>query len=462
MEKEIKNIVDRILSEEIYVSSKRITKRINENTGMCSECGGSMYEGECMECGSMYEGDIQELGGMDDGHPHFGDLNFSKLDPKKRKEVDLYMGYSDDDEFEELQIDDDKPSYKTKRNMSRPSLSDLSKSMDDSMIDDEPIYDKEDWNAHLDEDECMECGDMYEEELDEKLYGKQHRLDKNKNGRLDKEDFAMLRRSKNETELDERLYGKQHKLDKNRNNRIDAEDFKMLRGHKKSKVEENYYTIDSQQNIIFTENEIIDMIEKIIKEEQKLKKGTVATSNVLKSSLNRTGKEENDYIEMVTKKMKDYLKKGSKGKYEMNPKHFPVGNGELEEMEKMAFSLTDENENFNYEIAGLQIPVPDAIEFNDERMDKYYEGSSETGNAPGGNALESKANSRFNKFRKNQTLDKLKKQSYNKSPQPVFNEKLGQEKGEGIKIKLESVEDKKVISEITKMKNLIGYNQKTQ
>ena len=63
--------------------------------------------------------------------------------------------------------------------------------------------------------------------------------DKNKNGRLDKEDFAMLRRSKNETELDERLYGKQHKLDKNRNNRIDAEDFKMLRGHKKYKVEEN-------------------------------------------------------------------------------------------------------------------------------------------------------------------------------------------------------------------------------
>jgi hypothetical protein len=44
----------------------------------------------------------------------------------------------------------------------------------------------------------------------------------------------------------------------------------------------------------------------------------------------------------------------------------------------------------------------------------------------------------------------------------VFNEKSGQEKGEGIKIKLESTEDKKVLSEITKMKNLIGYNQKTQ
>ncbi len=226
-------------------------------------------------------------------------------------------------------------------------------------------------------------------------------------------------------------------------------------------VKETYYRIAGQGNTLFTENEMVDIIEKIIKED-KLKDAKVATSNVLKSSLNKSGKDQGDYIEMVTKKMKEYLKTGSKGKYEINPKNFPVGNGELEEMEKMAFSLTNDNEDFNYEIAGLNIPVPDAIEFNDERMNKYYEGSSETGNAVGGNALESKANSRFNKLRKKETLDKLKKQSYKKSPQPVFNEKSGQEKGEGIKIKLESVEEKQVLSEITKMKNLIGYNQKTQ
>ena len=65
-------------------------------------------------------------------------------------------------------------------------------------------------------------------------------------------------------------------------------------------------------------------------------------------------------------------------------------------------------------------------------------------------------------MRKKQTLHKLKQQSYNKSPQPVFNEKSGQEKGKGINIKLESTEDKKVISEMEKIKNLIGYNRKTQ
>jgi hypothetical protein len=300
--------------------------------------------------------------------------------------------------------------------------------------------------------------DLDEAELEEKLFGGQHKIDKNKNGRIDRGDFAMLRAKKSETKEG----AKPDFLDLDDDGDKKEPMKSAAKQAKGKKVEETYYRIENFGTTLFTENEMVDMIEKIIKENTKYEKGKVSTSNVLKSSLNRSGKDENDYIKSVTKKMKEYLKDGSKGDYEMNPKHFPKGNGELEDMEKMAFSLTDDNEDFNYEIAGLNIPVPDAIEFNDERMNKYYEGSSETGNAPGGNALESDANSRFNKMRKKQTLDKLKKQSYNKAPQPVFNEKSGQEKGEGIKIKLESTEDKKVLSEISKMKNLIGYNQKTQ
>jgi hypothetical protein len=300
--------------------------------------------------------------------------------------------------------------------------------------------------------------DLDEAELEEKLFGGQHKIDKNKNRRIDREDFAMLRAKKSETKEG----AKPDFLDLDNDGDKKEPMKSAAKQAKGKKVEETYYRIENFGTTLFTENEMVDMIEKIIKENTKYEKGKVSTSNVLKSSLNRSGKEESDYIKSVTKKMKEYLKDGSKGDYEMNPKYFPKGNGELEEMEKMAFQLTDENEDFNYEIAGLNIPVPDAIDFNDERMNKYYEGSSETGNAPGGNALESDANSRFNKMRKKQTLDKLKKQSYNKAPQPVFNEKSGQEKGKGIKIKLESTEDKKVLSEITKMKNLIGYNQKTQ
>ena len=413
MEREIKKIVDRVLSEEINKTSNRIKNRIFENKEMCSECGGMMYEGECMECGTMYEGDITELGGMDDGHPSMGNIRLS------------------DYSFEEL--DDILKGKSTKKGRHH------------SEEDDEDEFDF----VELDLDEA---------ELEEKLFGKQHKIDKNENGRIDREDFAMLRAKKSETKEG----AKPDFLDLDNDGDKKEPMKSAAKQAKDKKVEETYYRIQNFGSTLFTENEMVDMIEKIIKENTKYEKGKVSTSNVLKSSLNKSGKEESDYIKSVTKKMKEYLKDGSKGDYEMNPKHFPKGNGELEEMEKMAFQLTDENEDFNYEIAGLNIPVPDAIDFNDERMNKYYEGSSETGNAPGGNALESDANSRFNKMRKKQTLDKLKKQSYNKAPQPVFNEKSGQEKGEGIKIKLESTEDKKVLSEITKMKNLIGYNQKTQ
>jgi len=413
MEREIKKIVDRVLSEEINITSNRIKNRIFENKEMCSECGGMMYEGECMECGTMYEGDITELGGMDDGHPSMGNIRLS------------------DYSFEEL--DDILKGKSTKKGRHH------------SEEDDEDEFDF----VELDLDEA---------ELEEKLFGKQHKIDKNENGRIDREDFTMLRAKKSETKEG----AKPDFLDLDNDGDKKEPMKSAAKQAKGKKVEETYYRIQNFGSTLFTENEMVDMIEKIIKENTKYEKGKVSTSNVLKSSLNKSGKEESDYIKSVTKKMKEYLKDGSKGDYEMNPKHFPKGNGELEEMEKMAFQLTDENEDFNYEIAGLNIPVPDAIDFNDERMNKYYEGSSETGNAPGGNALESDANSRFNKMRKKQTLDKLKKQSYNKAPQPVFNEKSGQEKGEGIKIKLESTEDKKVLSEITKMKNLIGYNQKTQ
>jgi hypothetical protein len=413
MEREIKKIVDRVLSEEINRTSNRIKNRIFENKEMCSECGGNMYEGECMECGTMYEGDITELGGMDDGHPSMGNIRLS------------------DYSFEEL--DDILKGKSTKKGRHH------------SEEDDEDEFDF----VKLDLDEA---------ELEEKLFGGQHKIDKNKNRRIDREDFAMLRAKKSETKEG----AKPDFLDLDNDGDKKEPMKSAAKQAKGKKVEETYYRIENFGTTLFTENEMVDMIEKIIKENTKYEKGKVSTSNVLKSSLNRSGKEESDYIKSVTKKMKEYLKDGSKGDYEMNPKHFPKGNGELEEMEKMAFKLTDENEDFNYEIAGLNIPVPDAIDFNDERMNKYYEGSAETGNAPGGNALESDANSRFNKMRKKQTLDKLKKQSYKKSPQPIFNEKSGQEKGEGIKIKLESTEDKKVLSEITKMKNLIGYNQKTQ
>jgi hypothetical protein len=66
-----------------------------------------------------------------------------------------------------------------------------------------------------------------EKEVKEELKGNQHKIDKNKNNKIDAEDFKMLRK--------EELKGNQHKIDANKNNKIDAHDFQLLRGRKKVK-----------------------------------------------------------------------------------------------------------------------------------------------------------------------------------------------------------------------------------
>jgi hypothetical protein len=65
---------------------------------------------------------------------------------------------------------------------------------------------------------------------DEELVGKQHKLDKNHNGKLDSDDFKKLR--------GEELVGKQHKLDKNHNGKLDSDDFKKLRKEESEQIDE--------------------------------------------------------------------------------------------------------------------------------------------------------------------------------------------------------------------------------
>ena len=353
--------------------------------------------------------------------------------------------------------------------------------------------------------------------LNEKLHGRQKNIDKNRNGRIDAEDFKMLRGKKNNGEMGESRYvtSKGGRFDREEmpmsrqdmemgmNNMtgfdLDLEEFCSHHHNMDTPECQSYYNHNSEvdegnaftgalanakkhhrdefsvdgkkfhvkESVKLTEDELVNLIENLVNEKETKGLKTLAKPKGMSEyerAFKGSGRENKEAISATNKKMKEYVKYGSKGEYNESPKFFPKGNGELSKMDKKAFSLTDENEDMNYEIAGLNIPVPDAIEFNEDMMDKYYEGSSETGNKPGGNALESEANSRFNKLRKKRTLDKIKKQSYNKSPQPVYNEKSGQEKGEGIKIKLESTEKQttKLNEEFDKMKSLIFYDRKTQ
>ena len=270
--------------------------------------------------------------------------------------------------------------------------------------------------------------------------------------------------------------------------KIDAKDFKVLRD-KKSKSEKEVdegneftgelskakkegkssFSVDGKkypvkESIKLTETELVSLIEKMVNEELKIVGNKPRGLSAYESAHKGSGNENKKNLVSVKKKMGDYLKDGSKGKYEENPKHFPKGNGELAKMDKKAFSMTDDLEDFNYELAGLNIPIPEAIEFNEDFMDDLYTGSHKTGNGPGGNAIESEANERFNKLRKKNTLKKLKDQSYKRVSQPVYNEKSGDSKGKGLNIKLESTEKQtKVLNEeFDKIKNLMNYNRKTQ
>ncbi len=93
-------------------------------------------------------------------------------------------------------------------------------------------------------------------EVKEELKGKQKNIDKNKNGKIDPEDFKLLRKKK---EVKEELKGNQKKIDKNKNGKIDPEDFKLLR--KKKDVKEWVENLANENFHSFTsKNEIMELI----------------------------------------------------------------------------------------------------------------------------------------------------------------------------------------------------------
>ena len=421
MNREIMKIVNRVVSEEFSGRISNIKNRLFENKGseMCEACGsGDMYEGECMECGNMYEGNIQELGGMDDGHPRFG----KKRLPNKMSIEDIENLLRGDDDTD---ADDDENNYGN-LSMYNPYYGD-----DANMDDDDVEIDNFD---ELGEDVCEECEDTYEIELDEKLYGNQSRIDRNKNNRIDREDFEMLR--------------------------------------KESKV-------------YFTESEIIDIIENIVKEEKKKGKAPSA-QNILKSTLGQSKKENEENIKRVAKKMKEYLKDGSKGDYEMDPTNFPEGNYDLDKRKESLKKYTPSEAVDEY-IDAFSYPGQtnlrfDEIKPDDKRIKKYLKGDRTTGNAQVdddgnalGNVVPSDVGEKFFKnFEENLYGHEQADASYKRYSQPVdfageetergtLKSKRGKKTAQSVLNAVgESTEEKKVILEMGKIKNLIGYNRKTQ
>ena len=229
-----------------------------------------------------------------------------------------------------------------------------------------------------------------------------------------------------------------------------------------------------KESIKLKESQLIELVQNII--EQEKKESTKTKSNIKTSgnvpglkkyeqSFKASGKENADYLKSLEKKMKDYLKDGSKGKYEMNPDIFPKGNGELAKMNKKAYIPSDAVKDYtdNLTAAGLENLDYDEIHPNEDWVESNVVGSSKTGNNPNwANTGKSDVNKKRNEIRKKNMLAKIKRKAYNKAAQPIVNDKTGDDEGSKLMMKLESKESQKLNEEFNRMTNLISYNKKTQ
>lgn len=167
-----------------------------------------------------------------------------------------------------------------------------------------------------------------------------------------------------------------------------------------------------------TEEEVIDLIEKIVNEQ---KVNGVTQQN---KSMKETEKQNTQNIKDITKKMKEYLEG-----YEENPETMPKTSGEISDMEKVAYEPNEEAEEYIEDFSygsGLLGLEYDGLDPDEERQESYLEGSSKTGNASKdddgkalGNVVPSEVGEKFNDIRKKGALAKEKAKSYNKDPQPV-------------------------------------------
>jgi len=232
------------------------------------------------------------------------------------------------------------------------------------------------------------------------------------------------------------------------------------RGEKSFEVDGKTYPV--KESIQLTEDELIELIENIVKEQTEVKETN--------ASLKKSKTENDDYIKSVTEKMKKYLKDGSKGKYDMNPEQFPKGNGELEKMSKKAYTpskaVEEYIENFVYS-PGME-NLEYEIKPNDEWLEKNIEGSSMTGNGKGGNAIDTGLGKKINAKRKKNLYGVEKNRSYNRVAQPVVDnagEDTHSNTLDSIFKKLGESDEKKtklINEEMEKMKHLLGYKKKTQ
>ena len=322
--------------------------------------------------------------------------------------------------------------------------------MDRSSLDEEPIYEFE-----VNESDVCECGGL-------KMEGECSECGMKESNLLEFEDEGYEDLSVYETELEEDMYDNMEK----------TSDF-WNKGEKTFRTKMYEYEIFNDKlgrTVRLSEEQVVNLIETLSEEKLKPSKKTRGYSEY-ERSFDKSGKENQDYYKEVSKKMKDYMKDGSKESFTMEPKHFPMGNGEIEEMDKMAYVPSDSVAEYveNFTAAALENIDYDEFEPNKEWVEDNIVGSSRTGNNPKwGNSVETPTNKRRNEIREKNLLGQLKKKAYNKSPQPIVKDRPGSDDASDLLNKVESGEkrstkkSKKINEDLERIGNLISYGRKTQ
>ncbi len=297
-------------------------------------------------------------------------------------------------------------------------------------------------------DQLEETDNMKNTEMSEKLVGNQSELDKNDNGKIDKQDFEMLRNDKNEED------------ECNECGSNMEEEKKTCEKCGKELCECGLVKESKKKVVRLKESELIDVIKKIIKE-------SVPGLEVFKKAHSESGKESNEYLSDVKSK----ITKRETFEGNDNPEFpKPIGKGEKE----ARVNSKEQDEEVAKNFAGLQnldYDVEPSEKFK-KRLKLAIEGDSTMGNAPSTEKTDVKPSNEaklgeMSKHKEGNTIptpetakkiqkqvkdrqeDKKDRVVYKKEAVPTLSES---------KMKLSSL----LNEEITKMKSIESYNKKTQ
>lgn len=256
-----------------------------------------------------------------------------------------------------------------------------------------------------------ECWKQLEEE---ELSGSQKELDKNDNGKIDADDFAILRGEKNEEEDGEQMVCGECGM---------TEDLCECG----TAMNEN-----TKKTLRLTESELIELISKMVSE-------SVPGIEVTKKAQSGSEKENNENLKDVEQKLKDYASFDGND----NPE-FPNQEGQGEE--KQARQNSEEDDEFVADNRGGGLEDLDydnePSEMFRERLKMALSGDSKMGNSQDyANVVKSDLGDKIAKKVERKKKAEAEAPMYNKDSQPI-NESLQ--------------------SELLKIKNLSEYNKSTQ